>query len=336
MHGDRDHERCPKCIGGVIQTGICNRCGVILERYLQALSRRTAIREKYSSDRPLCKVRGSMLGIGRAYVILGVVLILIAGIVLVSNNLAAQKKSYHEIGQEIEGMVEAFQYDGARELIRESFDGEDQRTIKWLKSIDDREALSFSLRDGKRFFNEALISSGRQDIIGAAQKFKKALNSFSRLKDKRLIALTNLNLGVCYRMLRKNQDALTVLNTTVNISRENDFNRYEARAFREMGVMYSYLGQHEKGLFFLEEALALHMTLDDKKEEILDCLMMAVLENEYNSLLAEAYFQRALELSSRIDDHSLQFKISSLQGLWKKGGTERIKLINKLSSLENL
>ena len=189
---------------------------------------------------------------------------------------------------------------------------------------------------GKAYFKEGIRSGGRKDIIGASQNFENALKNFEKLNDSRLIAVTNLNLAGCYMILRKNRDSLARFDNVIFISRENGYEKYEAKALRGSSLLFNHLDQHDMGLARMEGALSIHRRLDNKKEELKDNIMMGIMEIKRDSAEAGIHFRRALELSKKIGDPVMELSASSLFKRWRNGETERIRLVWRPPTMENM
>ena len=195
------------------------------------------------------------------------------------------------------------------------------------KSSHEITQVNSYLQNGKKYFKEGETLNWRMDFAGAAEKFEEALKNFEEYDDKRLIAATKLNLAICYRILLKNEDSLDHFEEALDISRENGFKIYEAKAFQGSGLLYSHLGQYEMALIYLEEALSIHEDIGDKRSAALDCIIMGtIIEDNLNPAEAGTYFRRALSISEEIVDPMLKERAGRLLSNWSHRVTEKIPL----------
>jgi tetratricopeptide (TPR) repeat protein len=175
-----------------------------------------------------------------------------------------------------------------------------------------------SLQLGGTYFKKGARLKNRRDFNGAVENYKKALVHIEQGNYDRLMVLANLNLGTSYRNLRKDQESLVCFEDALYISRKNGFKALEAKALQESGLIYSYLGQHEKALTRLEDALMLHKEIDDRKGEALDYITIGVIESKRMPALAGIYFQRALDISGEIGGPIITFRASGFLSRWQE------------------
>ena len=90
------------------------------------------------------------------------------------------------------------------------------------------------------------------------------------------------------------------------VSEEKGLKKYEAKALQGIGFLYNQYGLYQKALPYLEEALALHEVVADKRAEALDWLILGVIEYNRGSPQAENCFHRALSLAKKIGDVRIQ------------------------------
>jgi tetratricopeptide (TPR) repeat protein len=238
------------------------------------------------------------------------------GLVFASVRVNKEQRPEPDVARAIEQKIRAALYDDARALVQDHYDADDQRSGYWLRLIGESEYSTSCFERGKRYFREGIVLALQRDIIGAAGKFEEALQGFEQYNDQKLIAQTNLNLGICYRILRRTRDSLACFEKTLDISRENYFENYEAKALRGIGLLYKHSGRYEDALAYLERALSLHEFIDDKEGEALDCIILGTIEGILQGADALTYFRRALNLSREIGDSELQLKAVRLLDKW--------------------
>jgi len=329
--------RCPKCGHGQGQSEICNRCGLIFNKYYEIRERKIVIAQGLNKDgQPARQTRKSFGSIGWGSVMGWVVSIGIVGIALASSNLVNKNKPDLEIMDEIKQKVKAVQYENARELVRKYYDSDDQRAGYWFQFISEKEDLNAYLRNGREYFKKGVMLSRRGDMAGAADKFEKALRNFKESSDERSIVMASLNLAICYRILRKNQESLTHFENALNISKKYGYERYEAKALQGIGFIYNTLGLYEMARSRLKEALAMHEDIEDKKGEALDWLIMGVIEVNRHGDEAETYFRRALAMSKEVGDRMIQAKARRLLNKWLSRVNDNTPLTNSPPALKTL
>ena len=329
-------ENCPKCRYGEIQSGICMRCGLIIHRYYEVQQRKKMIsNEGDVADQLLSYRKRHLGGIGLFSTLLGVFLIFIVGVVLLANTLDAGRKDPEEMIDEIKQKVKAFQYDEARELARNYFGRDDQNTSYWSQFINEKEERNSNLQKGKRYFREGEILNRRRDFVGAAKKFEAALKNFQAYDDKKLIVATNLNLAISYRILLRNQDSLDNFEVASDISRKNGFREYEAKALQGCGLLYSHLGQYEKAITYLDEALTLHEVLEDRRGEAVDWLIKGYIKYNSNTPGAGNHFRKALAISKEIGDPVIELRADTLLNKWLNHPSEKATPGGSASQVEN-
>ena len=292
----------------------CSNCGLIFSSYREAQTRERVIvlQEPDKDNHPAGQVKKRFGSIGWGSVIGWVVSICIVGIVFGSINLVDDKRPEPEIAYEIEKNIEAVQFDDARELVRNYYDADARKVDYWFQIINEREDLNSYLQNGRGYFKEGVILSRHKDFIGAAEKFEEALKNFKRCNHQRSTAVADLNLALCYRMLRRNLDSLAHFEDALGISRENDFEKFEAKALQGIGFVRNSLGQYERALTYLEKALAIHEVNDDKRDQALVWLMMGVVEANHYTDRAETCFRNALTISREIGVIIIENKVTRL------------------------
>ena len=221
-----------------------------------------------------------------------------------------------EMIDEIKQKVQALRYDEARKLVRNYFGRDDRNTKYWSQFINEKEDLHSNLQKGRMYFRAGEILNRRGDYIGAAHKFERALKNFQAYDDKRLIATTNLNLAISYRILLRNRDSLENFKVAVDISRENGFRECEAKALQGCGLLYGHLGRYEKAFAYLDEALTIHEVLEDRRGEAVDWLIKGFIKYNSNTPGAGNHFRKALAISKEIGDPVIQLRADTLLNNW--------------------
>jgi tetratricopeptide (TPR) repeat protein len=169
-------------------------------------------------------------------------------------------------------------------------------------------------------FKESLLLSRQGDFSAAALAMELALKNFQECGDRMSIAATRLNLGMCYRFLRKDQFALNCFEGALEISRKEGFEHYEAKALQRIGYIYNHLGLYDNALAYLEEALALHARIQDKRGEALDWLIMGIAAQNRDTGMAGNCFSQALAMSRQIGDVMLESRARHLLNKGQKQG----------------
>ena len=322
--------QCPKCGHGGVPSEICNKCGLIFSKYYEVQARKKIIAEELSNQPGVHT--GSRIGPLHC----GVLLLFMALIFLGAINLGNEKKSDREITYEIALNVKAAKFDSAKELVRKYYNGDVQSANYWRQFITEREDLNSYLRNGKKYFREGVRLSGRRDFEGAVEKFEAALKNLEKGNQERSIALISLNLATCYRMLRNNRDSLAYFEDALDISRENGFEKYEAKALQGIGLIYNHLDQYEQALTYLEEALARHEVLNDKRGQAFDWLIMGIIEDNRNGTGAEIFFRRALAISKEIGYTVVEIRAGRLIKKRLNRGSESTPVSSSSYRLETL
>lgn len=313
--------KCPKCGHGKIQSETCIRCGLIFNKYDEVQARkRMMAHEQKISDQPVVQRKKQVGMVGLLSIISGIVSILIVGLGLGANNMAVEKKKALEIAFEEKQYLKAEPYEEAEKELntKPNFRG-NQRPIHQIHIPKAIENLMFHIYSGKKSFEEGVTLGRLGDLKGAAEKFEEALRNLEESNHMKSIALTNLNLAICYQALHKKKDSLACFEKALEISRENGFEKYEAKALQGSGLIYSHLGQYEKALSNLDRALAIHADISDMRGEAMDWLIMGIIE--YNNPAAGAgnCFQQALALSKENGDPFIELKARRLLHRWLRG-----------------
>ena len=102
-----------------------------------------------------------------------------------------------------------------------------------------------ALYNGKDSFNEAVLLFEQHSYFEAAEKFKQALTFLEKSKHYESIALTNLNIGVCYYNTKKYDDSLLYFENALYLSRENGFSKIETRAIQGKSLVFKKLEQKQ-------------------------------------------------------------------------------------------
>ncbi len=317
MDEEENQEKCPKCGRGEIQSESCSRCGLLFMKYYEVQARKSEIAEKQDKDnQPLLHITRRVGALGWASVICGIIAIFFIGISLGKTNiLTAEEKRAPEIKRNIKAVK---YYNDESDYVRKSHDTGTQGLSFWVPLTDEKRNSIHYIYDGKTYFKEGVMLSEKGDFKGAAEKFEEALKNLKAFNHKGTIALTNLNLAICYQVLNKDEDSLSYFEHALDISRENGFEKYEARALQGGGLIYSHLGQYEKALTYLDEALKIHGDLNDKKGEAQDWLIKGIIKYNRNAPGAGNYLRKALSMSKEIGDPLIEFKASRLLNRWLK------------------
>lgn len=271
---------CPLCGSERIEAGTCMRCGLVFSKYYEVQARkRQSVRRR--RDQNLIAFRGKKHkgSIGVISLIAIVIMLFAFGIVFGTNSLANEEQKAQEISHKI---------------------------------LQEKN-LNKNLEEGKAYFKKGVRLSNRKDIISASHEFEKALIIFKEYEaEDELLALANLNLAVCYRILKRPHDSLTCLEKTIEISNKNGFDAYKAKALRESSRINDDLGQWDKAFNQMNMALVIDEYLGLKKEAILDCIAIGRIAEPRYPNEAEIYFKRALALSEEINDLSIKIEMSTL------------------------
>ena len=182
---------------------------------------------------------------------------------------------------------------------------------------DRPDKTSIHLVEGNILFNQGVILNNEKDFDGAAEKFKNALLFLEKSGHVQSIALTNLNLAICYHTLQEGQTALDHFQTALEIARKNGFQEYEAKALQGKSLIFHAVDKRDEALACLDEAIKIHRLLADVPGEALDWMIKGIIELTRNPDRAQAYFECALRISEEIGDLVMTRKSSGYLELLK-------------------
>ena len=184
--------------------------------------------------------------------------------------------------------------------------------------------------DGEKYYQKGVLLSRGKDIRGAVKNFKLARNIFDELSDQRLMALANLKLAMCYRILNNNQVSLDYFEAALDISSQNGFIMYEAKALQGIGYVYNSLGFYEKAIINVREALDIHQYINEKRGEALDWLIMGTIAVNLDTNEAGDCFRRAIAISKTIGHTMIEDRACGLLKKWSTHSSKHSPLLSTL------
>jgi len=185
-----------------------------------------------------------------------------------------------------------------------------RRIMTGAGSAHRQDGILTDLFEGNNLFNQGVKLNEEKDFTGAAEKFKQALTHLEKSGHFQSIALTNLNLAICYQTLQEGQKALGHFQTALEIARKNSLPKYEAKALQGKSLIFHAVDKRDEAMTYLDEAIKIHRLLADVPGEALDWLIKGIIELTRDPDRARSYFECALGLSEEIGDLVLTRKIS--------------------------
>jgi tetratricopeptide (TPR) repeat protein len=252
----------------------------------------------------------------------GILIIFIASAFLLINTIPHNKKPVSEINSEIETKLSQHHFDDAKELVQKYYKKDAQKADHWFQLIENQKIEKYRSQKGRAFFKKGIILTRSGEFSEAAINFHEALKRFERLKDARFTTLTNLNLGLCYRLMGRWQDSLMHLEHALSNSRENQFKKYEAKALQGIGHTYYRQGQFETAFVILDDARYLHSYLNDLRGESLDWLILGAVQQNRDPGQAEICYRKSRTIARQIGDQQLYTKANGMLNRWLKTSHE--------------
>ncbi|MFC1823190.1 tetratricopeptide repeat protein [Thermodesulfobacteriota bacterium] len=324
---------CPKCGHTQFETLSCNHCGLIFKKY-KDIQTENIPDQSILSQSPAGKIK-PLFRFGWATALLAISFVLILTFLAPSYRKAIGNSDL-ELTNKIREKVQSVQFNAARDLVRTHFGENDQKLTYWMAFIEGKETRNGYLQDGNACFRKGVLFSKRRDMTGAVYEFEEALKNYQSCNNAKFIAVTNLNLALCHRILTNNQTSMAYFEEALIIAKENGLRKYEAKALQGIGFLYNHYGLYQKALPYLEEALALHEGAADKRAEALDWLILGVIEYNRQSPEAGNCFRRALSLANEVGDMRIQARASYFLKKLLNGNTGQSPLFSRPSPLEIL
>lgn len=296
-----EDQKCPQCGFSNSQAESCLRCGVIFSKYHEDREKKRIISHQQNKDiQHMGPVIKHMGGPGLGSVRYWVVLIAVICMGLLSNIFIDGKNQDPTTLPNAKPALKAVHIESVREL------------------------------DGEKRYQQGVLLSRGKDIPGAVKNFKLARNIFEELSDQRFMALANLKLAMCYRILNKNQVSLDYFEAALDISSKNGFMVYKAKALQGIGYVYSTLGLYEKAIINMREALDIHQLINERRDEALDWLILGTIEVNRDTNEAGDCFHRAIVISKEIGHTMIEDRALSLLKKWSSHSSKHAPLLSTL------
>lgn len=186
--------------------------------------------------------------------------------------------------------------------------GKEKMLIKRIQFTTGHQKTLSHFFEGKRYFEQGVILCDQSDFSRAAEKFRNALFHLEKTNHIQSIVLTHLNLAICLQTLHQKEESLKHFNTALDLSRENGFKEYEAKALQGKGLILNLINEKNEAIFCLNKAIELHREIFDIAGEANDWLIKGIIERTRNTDRARSYFECALRISQDIGDPVLERK----------------------------
>lgn len=263
---------CPNCGTKTRGSVSCKRCGLYFFRYQEnTKNKETPLKGDNSKNKVYSFYNGLLIRLEKIYIFYFIIVIIIVLILI------------------------------KPDFVMRYFDNPSE--------VSSTNQLSGALK-GKEFFNKGITSGNASDIIGASKHFQTALTEFKKLKNRRYSALTEMNLALCYRILKKYPAAKKSLDYVIRYAVKTGNRKLEAKALRGKGIILFYQGQYDPAIQNLEESFFIHKS-HDPKAAVSDCLVMAAIQYENNRDKIKEYIDRALLAAGEINDSNLSYSLSA-------------------------
>lgn len=226
----RSPVNCPVC-GRITYGQVCCRgCGLYFFRYYE--KKKVDQEERYTGY--------NMLSVNKKFYNIIFIFFLMAASVLAIWSITNIDVSGDYFGEEIK----------VKDLSKEIAAGtEPYRTAENNREIaenpNDSKNLPrdiLTLYNGRESFYEGVSLYEQQRYPEAADKFKQALIFLKKSMHNESIALTNLNLAVCYYNAKNYNDALSYFENALYLSHKSGFSKMELRAIQGKSLTVKKLG----------------------------------------------------------------------------------------------
>ncbi|HBF88764.1 MAG TPA: hypothetical protein DDX39_08995 [Bacteroidales bacterium] len=137
----------------------------------------------------------------------------------------------------------------------------------------------------------------------ASLYFEEALKIAKRIKNKKLEAKSNQNIGACLYYLGSNEESLEYMFKAIKIYKNLNDSLGIAESYNSIGSAYDFMGEYEKGLDYFIKALEIHEKLKNRKG-ISTCLnnIGMINDNQGNHEKALEYYKKSLAIDIELND----------------------------------
>jgi tetratricopeptide (TPR) repeat protein len=180
------------------------------------------------------------------------------------------------------------------------------------RDLNSLEQIAESIGDVKRQADAALrrliylvqISNYEEAEVRAAD----AISLAQAASDVHCEAKINLHWGRSLWHQKKIVQAITPLETALQLSHLHQFQEIEAEVLSHLGVVYQHLGDSDRSLRLTQQALIKDRESGNLKSEAGGLINLGVFfcEDDFNPVLSNDYYEQSLEIARQIGDRTME------------------------------
>ena len=175
----------------------------------------------------------------------------------------------------------------------------------------------------RSLFNIGQVYSTQLNYIKAKEYFEKAFKIIEETNNKDWLIHICLGLGICNIYLAEYDDALTMLNKSLQLAKKHDDNRIYSATLDALGTYYGFQKEYKKSLQYHQQALEISRSLGLSREVSISLANIALMQTNLKMYdEAKSSYKKALKLALQIDDklriNNFYKAISNLYAIQKK------------------